>query len=93
MGKSRPCEICMQPIQPERIEILPDTHLCCDHARKIAKFGGEFTITAVRERTSKAGSLKKNYGGVTPASGATTAPWNNSATNIWRNWSRGKILE
>jgi len=67
MGKSRPCEICMQPIQPERIEILPDTHLCCDHARKIAKFGGEFTITAVRERTSKAGSLKKNYGGVTPS--------------------------
>jgi hypothetical protein len=57
----------MQPIQPERIEILPDTHLCCDHARKIAKFGGEFTITAVRERTSKAGSLKKNYGGVTPS--------------------------
>ena len=67
MAKSRPCEICMQPIEPERIEILPDTHLCCDHAKKIAKFGGEFTITAVRERTSKAGSLKKNYGGVTPS--------------------------
>ena len=67
MVKSRPCEICMQPIDPERLEVLPDTQLCSDHARKIAKFGGEFTVTAVREKISKAGSLKKNYGGVTPS--------------------------
>jgi len=67
MAKSRPCEICMQPIEPERIDILPDTQLCSEHARKIAKYGGEFTVTAIREKISKAGSLKKNYGGVTPS--------------------------
>lgn len=67
MTKSRPCEICMQPIEEERLEILPDTQLCSEHAKKIAKFGGEFTVTAIREKISKAGSLKKNYGGVTPS--------------------------
>lgn len=67
MVKSRPCEICMQPIDPERLEVLPDTQLCTEHAKQIAKYGGEFTVTAIREKTSKAGSLKKNYGGVTPS--------------------------
>jgi hypothetical protein len=61
---TRPCEICGQPIDPERLEAVPDTRLCVDHARKIAKYGGEFRITATHERTSKQGSLKKNYGGI-----------------------------
>ena len=31
---TRPCEICNQPIDPERLEAVPDTRLCGDHARK-----------------------------------------------------------
>jgi hypothetical protein len=63
--KTRPCEICGQLIDPERVEILPETRLCGEHARQIEKFGGEFIVTSHLERTSKAGSLKRNYGGVT----------------------------
>ena len=62
---TRPCEICNQPIDPERLEAVPDTRLCGDHARKIAKYGGEFRLSASHDRTSKQGSLKQNYGGVT----------------------------
>jgi Prokaryotic dksA/traR C4-type zinc finger len=61
---TRPCEICRQPIDAERLEVLPETRLCTEHAKKIRKFGGEFIMTAIQERTSKAGSLKRNYGGV-----------------------------
>jgi hypothetical protein len=63
--KSRPCEICGGMIDPERVEILPETRLCTDHARQIEKYGGEFKVTSHLERTSKEGSLKRNYGGVT----------------------------
>jgi len=55
--KSRPCEICMKPIEPQRLEATPETRLCKEH-------GGEFIRVVSHERTSKAGSLKKNYGGV-----------------------------
>ncbi|MCE9554519.1 MAG: hypothetical protein K8T91_14255, partial [Planctomycetes bacterium] len=64
MTKSRFCEICKQPIDPERVEVLPETHLCTRHAHEIQKFGGEFRLVSHQERTSKAGSLKKNFGGV-----------------------------
>jgi hypothetical protein len=64
-GKTRPCEICKQPIDAERIEAVPETRLCSTHAHQIQKYGGEFIVTATQERTSKAGSLKHNYGGVT----------------------------
>jgi len=64
-NQTRPCEICNQPIDPERLEAVPDTRLCGDHARKIAKYGGEFRLSASHDRTSKQGSLKQNYGGVT----------------------------
>jgi hypothetical protein len=64
-GKTRPCEICKRPIDPERAEAVPETRLCSEHAQKIQKYGGEFTVTATQERTSKAGSLKHNYGSVT----------------------------
>jgi hypothetical protein len=63
--KTRPCEICGRMIDPERAEILPDTRLCTEHARQIEKLGGEFRLTSHLERTSKEGSLKRNYGGVT----------------------------
>jgi hypothetical protein len=43
---------------------MPDTRLCGEHAREIQQYGGEFTITAEQERTSKQGSLKINYGGI-----------------------------
>jgi hypothetical protein len=64
MASSRICEICKQPIDPDRAEGLPDTRLCGPHAEEIAKFGGEFKLEAAQERTSKAGSMKINYGGV-----------------------------
>jgi hypothetical protein len=60
----RRCEICKRPIEPERAEAIGDTRLCLQHARQIARFGGEFILTATQERTSNAGSLNRNYGGV-----------------------------
>ena len=39
--------------------------MCAEHAQKIVPYGGEFIVTAEQERTSKAGSLKHNYGSVT----------------------------
>ncbi len=62
--RTRPCEICGEMIDPERAEGLPDTRLCTEHAREIAEFGGEFRISSEQERTSKVGSLKRNYGGI-----------------------------
>lgn len=64
MEQTRPCEICGQPIDPERVEILPETRLCGDHAREIAEYGGEFLLATQRTSLGKAGSLKKNYGDV-----------------------------
>lgn len=64
MAKLRSCEICKRPIEAERIEGSPGTRLCLVHAQEIEKYGGEFLMTAVQERTSKAGSLKLNYGGI-----------------------------
>ncbi len=67
MSETRGCDICKEPIDPERIEVIPETRLCTKHAQEIRQFGGEFKLTATQERTSKAGSLKKNYGDVTTA--------------------------
>ena len=62
--KTRPCEICGAPIDPERIEVLPETRLCPEHAQMIAKYGGEFLLTGTQASLAKGGSLKKNYGDV-----------------------------
>ncbi len=51
--QTRPCEICKQPIERERIAALPATRLCTEHARQIAKFGGEFRATATTEGTGQ----------------------------------------
>lgn len=51
-------------IDPERVEALPDTRLCSEHARMIAKYGGEFIVTGTQTSLGKGGSLKKNYGDV-----------------------------
>jgi hypothetical protein len=61
---TRPCEICGQPIDPVRLETVPETRLCGPHARQIEKFGGEFIITGKQTTLSKSGSMKKNYGDV-----------------------------
>jgi hypothetical protein len=63
-GKVRFCQICKQPIEAERAEGLPETRLCIRHSEAIVKYGGEFTTATSTVVTSKAGSLKRNYGGV-----------------------------
>lgn len=63
---TRRCEICGREIPAERTECLPDTRLCIEHAQAISKYGGEFIVTVVRTSLGKAGSLKKNWGDVTP---------------------------
>jgi hypothetical protein len=62
--KTRPCEICTKTIEAERVEAIPETRLCVEHARQIVKYGGEFRVTATQESLGKAGSLKRNYGGI-----------------------------
>ena len=59
-----PCEICKRTIDAERVEAIPETRLCVEHARMIGKYGGEFLVTATRESLGKAGSLKRNYGDI-----------------------------
>lgn len=58
----RPCARCGGPIPEGRLEALPETELC---VKCSAEIGGEFELIAVPENLAKAGSLKKNYGGVT----------------------------
>jgi N-dimethylarginine dimethylaminohydrolase len=58
------CEVCKQPIDPERAEAIPESVLCQQHSREIQELGGEFIRISEQERTNKAGSLKVNYGGV-----------------------------
>ena len=60
----RICEVCKKTIETERAELIPDTRLCIHHARLATKYGGEFSLTAKQERTSKKTSLKVNYGGI-----------------------------
>jgi hypothetical protein len=48
-------------IPVERLEAMPETEICVSCSQEI---GGEFKLVAIRERTSKPGSLKLNYGGV-----------------------------
>ena len=60
----RHCEICKQPIDADRAEAIRQTRLCTEHGREIQKYGGEFIMSSVQENTSKEGSLKKNYGGI-----------------------------
>ncbi len=66
MSKVRYCEICKSQIEAERLEAAADTRLCIQHAKEIEKFGGEFKTQASQERTSKAGSMKINYGASLP---------------------------
>ena len=58
------CIVCKCDIENERIEAIPATRLCTRHGREIQQYGGEFSLSATREITSKQGSLKLNYGGI-----------------------------
>ncbi len=64
MASVRFCEVCKTQIDTDRAAALPATRLCEAHGREIEAFGGEFTVSAQQERTSKSGSLKINYGGI-----------------------------
>jgi hypothetical protein len=61
--KVRLCAVCQKDISA-RVEVLPETWLCREHAGMIDKYGGEFLLVTRQESLSKPGSLKKNYGGV-----------------------------
>jgi hypothetical protein len=50
-ANARPCEICRRPIEPDRLDALPNTRLCAEHARAIVKHGGEFRATGTTEGT------------------------------------------
>jgi hypothetical protein len=58
----QPCARCGNEIPAERLEALPDTMVCVTCSKEM---GGEFQVIVTPERTSKEGSLKKNYGGYT----------------------------
>jgi reverse gyrase len=58
---ARPCARCGGEIPEERIEALPETRICVACSREI---GGEFEVRVIWEHLGKAGSLKKNYGGI-----------------------------
>jgi hypothetical protein len=62
MSETRTCARCGGDIPAERVEALPETMVCVGCSQEM---GGEFDVYAVAERTSKDGSLKKNYGGYT----------------------------
>jgi hypothetical protein len=56
----QPCARCGELIPAERIEAIPETMVCVTCSKEM---GGEFRVYVTPERTSKEGSLKKNYGG------------------------------
>ena len=64
MSKVRACEVCRRWIEPGRLEAEKHTLLCKECAVKIEKHGGRVHPADGKERTSKAGSLKRNYGSV-----------------------------
>lgn len=58
----RPCLECGEEIPAERLAALPKTRLCVSCSEVV---GGEERRIGMPENLAKAGSLKKNYGGVT----------------------------
>ena len=57
----RVCARCGADVPAERVEAIPDTMVCVTCAGEMG--GSEFQVIVVPEKTSKEGSLKKNYGG------------------------------
>lgn len=50
---ARMCEVCRQPIDPDRAEAIPETRLCTEHAREIQAYGGEFVDVATWRRRKR----------------------------------------
>lgn len=61
----RRCMVCKREIESDRAAGMLKTRLCTAHGAEIEKYGGEFLMSAGFDRTSKPGSLKHNYGGIT----------------------------
>jgi len=57
----RRCERCNEVIPAARVRALPGTWLCLACSQEV---GGDFEYTATQENLGKAGSMKRNYGGV-----------------------------
>lgn len=60
----RTCVVCNKEISQDRIEAIPETGLCMEHSKRASELGGEFILVPGVELTSKQGSLKKNYSGI-----------------------------
>lgn len=61
VDESRQCERCDATILPARVRAMPETWLCIECSQEV---GGDFVYTATQENLAKAGSMKKNYGGI-----------------------------
>jgi Prokaryotic dksA/traR C4-type zinc finger len=59
--KTRPCQRCRAEIPAARIAVLPETRLCIECSEEV---GSDFEVSVSAESIGKAGSLKKNYGGI-----------------------------
>jgi hypothetical protein len=59
--KVRFCVRCRQQIPAERAAAVPDTRLCVACSQTV---GNEFDLLISQENLGKAGSIKKNFGGV-----------------------------
>ncbi len=56
------CEICGQPIDGERLLVLPESYLCMEHAVMMKKYGGEFIVGSAPTMVGK--GIKTLQGGV-----------------------------
>jgi hypothetical protein len=56
-----PCKRCWTEIPQERRGVLPETALCVACSEAV---GGEWEYIGIEVNLGKAGSLKKNYGGL-----------------------------
>ena len=62
------------------MEAMPEARLCTRLGMEIEKFGGEFKMSATQERTSRQGSLKLNYGGISTTRVRNDDGWKGSET-------------
>ena len=60
MTEPQACARCGREIPAERMEAVPETRVCVKCAQAMG--GSDFISVVVAEKTSKEGSLKKNYG-------------------------------
>jgi len=56
------CERCQKRIPAARLRALPETRICVGCSSEV---GSDIAYAIEQERTSKPGSMKLNYGGIT----------------------------